>query len=241
MKQKIVAAIKPLVADRGLKAKEIENLADFYITLKGFSDAATDDELNDAVKADSSILKTYAANLQSAISSADTAATARTEAKFKDWIDPKKAKELLKGGENTGSGNEGNKPEPQGISPELKAYLDNIQKAFDEQQKRLQQVDEQQKARAAADEANRLNSLLQNDSRVKDLPKWFSKHYTLDKEENLETTAAQIEKDWTEAKQELYKRSGEFAEPPGNGGGGSDADDFMRSLENAAKKATTKK
>ena len=62
-------------------------------------------------------------------------------------------------------------------------------------------------------EKARLSSLLSAHEKVKSIPQAFRSRYTLDKEENLESIASQIESDYAELKQQLI-RDGVFQKAP---------------------------
>ena len=71
--------------------------------------------------------------------------------------------------------------------------------------------------------------------KLKNIPKTFSGKYSLDKEENLETLAAQIESDFTTFKQEMIS-SGQFVEAPGTPTPESAADDFVSKMQDFGKR-----
>jgi hypothetical protein len=235
MKQKVIAAIKPLVADRGLKAKEIENLAESYIALKGLTDASTDEEVSNAITADGSAIKSLAATIQSAVSAADTAAAARIEAKYKDYVKP----------EPKPSGDETPKPKDADnvqLPAELKAILDAQRKEVTALQSQLAQLNELRAKDAAEAEANRLRSLFESDERVKKLPDFWRERYTLDKAENLDTLAQRAESEWASKRQELYKAEGITPPPTGNNiqRGAGDATDLIAKLNHMGEQAEKK-
>ena len=84
-------------------------------------------------------------------------------------------------------------------------------------------------------ERTRLAGLLQNHDKVKSIPAKFREKYALDKEENLEQVANQIEADYTAFKQELVS-SGQFVEAPSQSSPESDADDFIKRMEDYGKR-----
>lgn len=79
------------------------------------------------------------------------------------------------------------------------------------------------------EEEQRLRNTLYLHDKVKNIPDVFRSKYSVSKEEDIETVAAQIETDYSQMKQELIK-SGEFAEPPATGNSYGTSDDFISSL-----------
>ena len=79
-------------------------------------------------------------------------------------------------------------------------------------------------------ERTRLNGLLQGHEKLKNIPKSFSGKYSLDKEENLDAVASQIESDFTSFKQEMIS-SGQFVEAPSPSSPQAEADDFVTAMQ----------
>ena len=79
-------------------------------------------------------------------------------------------------------------------------------------------------------EKERLNSLLQNHSKLKSIPKIFREKYSLDKEEDLDNVVSKIEDDYTSFKQELVS-SGQFVESPKESNQQSETDDFVETMK----------
>jgi uncharacterized coiled-coil protein SlyX len=215
MKNKVLAAIKPLLADKGLKTEELKNLADVVIREKGLTDESTDEQISNAI-GDGSVLKQIAAIIQQAASSADTAAAARVAKKYEGWINPNEPQPQPKPTP---------KPTPTPAPQPKDAHDEQIAKLIEQISKQQEQINTLNAAavqRSKEIEAARLQSLLAADERIKKMPTWFAERYKLDKEENLESVAAKAESEWAQAKQELYKRD-DFAAPPTGGafGGGS--------------------
>lgn len=211
MKEKVLAILKPLVASKGFKKTELEGLAD--IVAKNLTDASTDEEINNAV---SGVLP-YADLMQAVGNRYVT----ETEKKYEGWIDPKK-----------------NTPTPP--TPPAPPKDDKKMPTLEEIQKLIQDgIDAGLKPYREREESERLRSILYANEKVKAIPESFRSRYTLDKEENLETLASQMENDYATLKQELLK-SGEFAAPPSGGGGAGSSDDLIAALQAMGAKASQK-
>ena len=86
-------------------------------------------------------------------------------------------------------------------------------------------------------ERTRLNGLLMGHEKLKNIPKSFSGKYSLDKEENLEAVATQIESDFTNFKQEMVS-SGQFVEAPAPSSPQAEADDFVTAMKGFSERHT---
>ena len=80
------------------------------------------------------------------------------------------------------------------------------------------------------EEADRLQKALFLHDKVKNIPDVFRSKYSVSKDEDIETVAAQIETDFSQMKQDLIK-TGEFAEPPATGNSFGTSDDFISALQ----------
>lgn len=211
MKEKVLAILKPLVASKGFKKTELEGLAD--IVAKNLTDASTDEEINNAV---SGVLP-YADLMQAV----GNRYVSEIEKKYEGWIDPKK-----------------NPPTPP--TPPAPPVEDKKAPTMEEIQKMIQDgINAGLKPYREKEESERLRSILYANDKVKSIPESFRSRYTLDKEENLDTLASQMETDYAALKQELLK-SGEFAAPPSGGGGAGSSDDLIAALQAMGAKASQK-
>jgi hypothetical protein len=101
------------------------------------------------------------------------------------------------------------------------------------------EVDEAVKAATAPfleqQERTRLNGLLMGHEKLKNIPTMFSGKYSLDKEENLDAVAAQIEADYTAMTQDQVSR-GQFVAAPAPSSPQSEADDFVTAMHGYAER-----
>lgn len=211
MKEKVLAILKPLVASKGFKKTELEGLAD--IVAKNLTDASTDEEINNAV---SGVLP-YADLMQAV----GNRYVSEIEKKYEGWIDPKKNPPVLS-----------TPPTPPADEPKA-LTLEEVQKMIQDG------ISAGLKPFREREESERLRSILYANEKVRAIPESFRSRYTLDKEENLETLASQMENDYATLKQELLK-SGEFAAPPSSGGGAGSSDDLIAALQAMGAKASQK-
>ena len=79
-------------------------------------------------------------------------------------------------------------------------------------------------------EKSRLNGLLMGHEKLKNIPKLFSGKYSLDKEENLDAVAAQIEADYTAMTQDIVSK-GQFVAAPAPSSPQQEADDFVTAMQ----------
>lgn len=211
MKQKVLDVLKPLVASKGFKRAELEGLAD--IIAKNLTEESTEDEINNAV---SGILP-YAELMQKI----GNRYAADVEKKYEGWVKPEENKPA------TPPEPPVREEQPKGLTTEeiQKLIADGIANGLKPYQER--------------EEKNRLQNLLFANEKVKSMPESFRSHYTLDKEENLDSLAAKMEADYANLKQELLK-NGEFATPPTSGGGLGSSDDLIAALQAMGAKADKK-
>jgi hypothetical protein len=213
MKQKVLEVLKPLVASKGFKKAELEGLAD--LIAKNLTDASTDEEINNAV---SGVLP-YADLMQKI----GNRYAADIEKKYEGWKKP----------EDVNNPTPPKPPTPPTNEEHKALTAEEIQKLIAEG------IANGLKPYQEREEKNRLQALLFANEKVKTMPESFRSRYTLDKEENLDTLAAQMEADYASLKQELLK-SGEFATPPTSGGGQGSSDDLIAALQAMGAKATKK-
>lgn len=189
MEKKLFNVLKPLVANKGLSKEEIEGLAKIYA--KNLTETSTDEEINNVANG----IIPIADMMQK---TGNRLATS-VETKYKGYVDPatlEKYNKWLK---------EQEKPIVPPAQPTLTA--EDISKMIQESiAASLRPMQEQQ-------EKARLSSLLSAHEKVKSIPQAFRSRYTLDKEENLESVASQMESDYAELKQQLI-RDGVFQKAP---------------------------
>ena len=217
IKERALTAIKQNYAKFGLKAEELDKLAEHIAG--GLKDESTDDELNTAVEG----AKFYAEMMQSVGNRKAT----EVQNKYKDYI-PKPAEPTTP-------------PVTPSVTPPTgNLTLEQVQKMIaDNNAANQKAIDDAVKAATAPflaqQEQARLNGLLMNHAKLKSIPKIFSEKYHLDKEEDLETVAAQIEADYTAMSQQQIA-SGQFVKAPSQGSPESDADDFVKKMEDFGKR-----
>jgi hypothetical protein len=200
MKGKVLAILKPLLASKGFSKDELEGLAE--ITAKNLTEASTDEEINNAVSG----VVPYAELMQKV----GNRMVSSVENKYRGWIDPKTIEPNPQPIEP--------KPEPKGITPE------DIQKMIAEG------IEAGLRPYREKEEKQRLQTLLYSHEKVKSVPEMFRSKYSIEKEEDLETVAAQVENDFTALKQSLVT-SGEFVTPPQSGNGAGEVDDLIGKLQ----------
>lgn len=210
MKKKLFNVLKPLVANKGLSKEEIEGLAEIYA--KNLTETSTDEEINNVANG----IIPIADMMQK---TGNRLATS-VETKYKGYIDPatlEKYNEWLKAQNNPAP--DPNKPDPNQPKPLTAEEISRmIQEGIAAGLKPMQE--QQEKAR--------LSSLLAAHEKVKAIPQAFRSRYTLDKEENLDTIASQMEADYAELKQQLV-RDGVFQEAPHTGE--ENIDDDIQALQ----------
>lgn len=193
IKERALAAVKTAYAKYGLKAEELDKIANNIAG--GLTEETTDDDLNKAVKA----AEFYAEMMQSV----GNRKQGEIEKKYEGWVDPKKTP----------------KPDPKPTDPPTDPKPDP--KPTDSQYLTLEQAKELFKEgikEAIAPltqqrETERLAKLLADNEELKDIPASFRAKYTLDKEENLATVVQNIKTDFTALKQEMFA-SGTIVEAP---------------------------
>lgn len=201
MKSKVLAVLKPLLANRGFNKEELEGLAE--IAVKNLNEASTDEDINNVVNG----VIPYADLMQKVSNRMVTS----VEHKYKGWINPNDVPKPDPTPEPP------KKDEPKGLS------MEDIQKMI------ADGISEGLKPYKEREEKQRLQTLLYSHEKVKAVPEEFRNLYSLNKEEELETVASRMEADYTAIKQALIK-SGEFVAPPQQGSGASETDDLVNML-----------
>ncbi|SEA80648.1 hypothetical protein SAMN04487851_11498 [Prevotella sp. tc2-28] len=210
IKDRALTAIKQNYAKFGLKAEELDKLATHIAG--GLKDESTDEELNTAVEG----AKFYAEMMQSVGNRKAT----EVQNKYKDYI-PKPAEPPV--------------PPTPPATPEGQLTIEQVQKLIEQSKADNQKaIDDAVKAATAPflaqQEKARLNGLLMGHEKLKNIPKSFSGKYSLDKEEDLDAVATQIESDFTSFKQEMVS-SGQFVEAPSPSSPQAEADDFVTAMQ----------
>lgn len=208
MKGKVFAILKPLLASKGFSKDELEGLAE--IAAKNLTEASTDEDINNAVSG----IVPYAELMQKV----GNRMVSSVENKYKGWIDPKsiepKPADPPKPAEPA---------EPKGLTPE------DIQKLIAEG------IEAGLKPYREREEKQRLQNMLYSHDKVKSVPEVFRNKYSLEKEDDLEVVAAQMENDYAALKQSLVT-SGEFVAPPQSSHGAGEVDDLISKLQNMGAK-----
>lgn len=220
IKERALTTIKQNYAKFGLKAEELDKLATHIAG--GLKDESTDEELNTAVES----AKFYAEMMQSVGNRKAT----EVQNKYKDYI-PKPT-------EPTPPAPPTPTPTPPMGQLTMEQVQEMIRKAGEENQKAIEAAVKTATAPfLEREEKTRLNGLLQGHAKLKDIPKAFRDKYHLDKEEDLENVAAQIESEYAAFKQELVS-SGQFVEAPKKTSPESETDDFVKMMEDFGSRHT---
>lgn len=213
IKERVLASLKTSYAKYGFKKDELGSLTD--IISANLTEEATDDQVTAAVTA----AEGYAKMMQTVYNRG----ISETNKKYEGYI-PKPAE-----------------PTPS-VPPSGTLTMEQVQKMIEQSKTDNQKaIEEAVKAATAPllaqQEKARLATLLQGHEKLKTIPAKFREKYSLDKEENLETVAAQVEADYTALKQELVS-SGQFVEAPTPTSAESEADDFVKRMEDFGKRNT---
>ena len=218
MKTKLFNALKPMIADKGLSKEEIEGLAENFA--KNLTETSTDDDINNLAKS----VVPIAELMQKSTSRQVTA----TKDKFKDFKSPEQITELLKGYKPV------EEDKPQGLT------MEQVQQLIAESiATKTKDLTDKLSAYEAREAAAQLQSQLFAHAKVKDIPEFFRKNYTLDKAENLDILAAQIETDYATLKQNLMQQEGLVEQP--KGGGIGETDDLIERMHKMAEDASATK
>lgn len=214
IKDRVLASMKTSYAKYGFKKDELSKLAD--IISANLKDESTDEDITATLTANEG----YAQMMQSVYNRG----VSETSDKYKDYI-PKPKEEPKPAPTPTPS------PTP---APNQAFTLDDVKKLAQGM------VDEALKPYKERDERQRLQSVLEGNSKLKGVSKTFIKRYHLDKEEDADKVADEIVSDWTDIKQGLVQ-SGAFVEAPKRGEGlNSDDEGFRKMMEESAKRVQEK-
>lgn len=171
------------------------------IAAKNLTEASNEEEINNAVSG----IVPYAELMQKV----GNRMVSSVENKYRGWVDPKSIEQTPQ---------PKSEPEPKGITPE------DIQKMIAEG------IEAGLKPYREREEKQRLQTLLYSHEKVKSVPDMFRNKYSIEKEEDLEAVAAQVENDFTALKQSLVT-SGEFVAPPQSGNGAGEVDGLIGKLQ----------
>lgn len=202
IKERALAAVKNSYKKYGLKAEELNKIAENIAG--GLTDETTDDDLNAAVKE-----KEFFAEMMQSVGNRKQS---EIERKYEGWIDPKA--NPTPPNPNPQPNNPPTPPTPPDPNnpptpPAQPQYLTMEQAA----QLIKDGIKEGIAPLFQQKEAERLAALLANHADLKDIPASFRARYTLDKEENLETVVQNIKTDYTTLRQEMFA-SGTVVEAP---------------------------
>lgn len=177
------------------------------IAAKNLTEASTSEEIDNVVNG----IIPYADLMQRVGNRMVTS----VESKYKGWIDPSKVEPPKQ---------EPPKEEPKGLT------ADEIQKLISEG------IAAGLKPYQEREEKQRLHTLLNSHDKVKTIPEAFRNKYVVEREEDIDNVATQMEADFAQVKQALVT-SGEFVTPPTSGGGASETDDLINMLHAMGEKA----
>lgn len=220
MKKKLINALKTKYADKGFNQTDLEGLAD--ILAKNLNEEATDEEISNAVGGASDYVELmqkvgnrYASQIErkyAGYTKPEPAATAQAAAASPE------TKANGQGGAGTAAG-----LTLEQVSELLSTKIADALKPFQE-----------------AQQAQKLSDLLASQPKLKAIPQKFVSRYKLQKEEDAETLAAQIEQDFANERKEMLATLG-LSDVPFGGGGGFDTDDDFAKKMQEAQKALAKK
>lgn len=206
--ERVLAAMKTSYAKYGFKEKELTDLAKLIST--NLKDESTDADITAALTANEG----YAKMMQSVYNRGIT----ETSEKYKDYIPKPK--------ETTPPPTPATRPTPT-PTPTPSLTLEQVQKMVKDG------IAEGLKPYKEREERNRLQTILQGNPKLKDVPKKFLSKYHLEKEEDADKVADEIVADWTDIMQSQVQ-SGKYVEAPKHGDEGSGDDDFRKMMEESA-------
>ena len=214
IKERVLASLKTSYAKYGFKKDELSSLTD--IISANLTEESTDEQVTAAI----TNAEGYAKMMQTVYNRG----ISETNKKYEGYI-PKPAEPTPAPAPTPTP-----MPTPQG-GLTMEQVQQMIAKAAEDRQKEIDAA----VAKATApfleqQERTRLNGLLMGHEKLKNIPKAFSGKYSLDKEENLDAVASQIESDFTSFKQEMIS-SGQFVEAPAPSSPQQEADDFVTAMK----------
>lgn len=212
IKERVLALMKTSYAKYGFKKEELSSLTDIIIPSSNLTDESTDEQVTAALTASEGFARMMQTVYNRGIS--------ETNKKFEGFVKPT----------TTPTPTPAPTPTPtEGLTMEQVQEL--IAKANENRQKEIDDA----VAKATApflqqQEKARLASLLAGHEKLKSIPKFIRDKYTLDKEENLDALATQIESEYAAFKQELVS-SGQFVEAPATPKPEDETNDFVRRMQ----------
>lgn len=177
---------------------------------KNLSDNATDEEISNAVSG--------AASYVNLLQKVGNRYASQIEDKYKGYVKPQP------------------KPEPPTPTPPTPQGLTTEQV----QEMLKNGIAEALKPYREAQEAKRLAGVLAQQNKLKGVPEKFVQRYKLDKEENAETLASQIEQDYAEERKAILQQMG-ISDVPNFGNSAPNSDDDFAKLMHDAQQALAKK
>lgn len=219
IKERVLASMKTTYAKFGFKKEELNSLVD--IISASMTEETTDEQISAALTAN----EPYAKMMQTVYNRG----ISETNKKFEGYVKPEPTP--------TPSPTPAPTPAP---TPTGALTLEQVQQMIEKSKADNEKaIAEAVKAATAPfleqQEKSRLSALLQNHDKLKSIPAKFRERYSLDKEENLDMVASQIESDYTALTQEQVS-SGQFVEAPRQSSPESDADDFIKRMEDFGKR-----
>lgn len=205
MNKKVFNALKTLYADKGLSQTELEELAG--IVGQNLSEDASEDDINNAASGVSAYV-----NIMQKFGNRCASAV---ENKYKGYVKPETTEQEKKKPE---------RPTPDNVLTEERV-AEMLRTGIDEALKPYKEREERQ----------RLNGILAGQDKLKGIPSKFVSRYNLEKEEDSESLASQIEQDYAEERKAILSSLGIADIPLGNGGEPDSDEDFAKKMQDAQK------
>lgn len=205
MNKKVFNALKTLYADKGLSQTELEELAG--IVGQNLSEDASEDDINNAASGVSAYV-----NIMQKFGNRCASAV---ENKYKGYVKPETTEQEKKKPE---------RPTPDNVLTEERV-AEMLRTGIDEALKPYKEREERQ----------RLNGILAGQDKLKGIPSKFVSRYNLEKEEDAESLASQIEQDYAEERKAILSSLGFADIPLGNGGEPDSDEDFAKKMQDAQK------
>ena len=221
IKEKVLASCKTSYAKYGLKKDELSKLVDNIIANRGLTDESSDEDVDGAVTAFEPMVGLMQSMFNRAVS--------ETDKKYEGWKKPEQKVEP---------------PKPQ-VQPTDALTMEAVAKMIADANANNQKAISDAVAAAVApfkekEEKARLNSMLQDNEKLKDIPEVFRSRYALDKEESLDATVQKINDDWTNMKQSLVA-NGTFVEAPRASTPQTEQEDFIKMMQSYSERHAQKK
>lgn len=205
MKKKLINALKTLYHDKGFNQKELEELAD--IVGQNLTEDSTEDDINNAASG-ASVYVSFMQKFSNRCASA-------VEKKYEGYVKPEPNKP------------EPNKPEPN--KPEGMLTKEQVEEML------KTGIADALKPYKEAEQNKRLAGILSAHSKLKNIPSKFVGRYKLEKEEDADNLASQIEQDYAEERKEILSAYGISDIPPISNGSADSDDDFLKKMQSAQK------